>query len=209
MELTRYIANRLGNKKDSQLVVGLCGRAGSGKSTFARWLSESLGRTGVECRVYEGDWRFRHDSETRRRKIERHSREGLISYVYAIHQFGWWDFDEIHNDLARLRSGAQLEITDAYNRSTGRRDARIFLPPLDRGVILFENAILGATTILNGLDVIAFLNTPDRVCLERCLDRDGDRRSLPELLARYLVTSYSENLFLHMPSAADRRRGCR
>jgi uridine kinase len=209
MELAAYLDSRrlsLLRSGRPRLLVGICGRAGAGKSTLVWNLAECLRKGGLESRTYSGDWRFTYDSPTRRRWIDQQARKGLTSYLYSINQFNWWDFERIEEELGALARGGSLLIPDAYNRDSGRRDHRVEIAPLPSGIILYENSVLGGIGLLDQLDVIVQVNTSDVVCLRRLLEKDADRRSVSEIAARFLTTSYSENQFFELLERAAAKR---
>ncbi|HID60609.1 MAG TPA: hypothetical protein EYP46_01970, partial [Hadesarchaea archaeon] len=120
---------------------------------------------------------------------------GLDEYLRAVNQFTWWDFEKICSDLDALSAGKQVEIKNAYNRETGKKDLQVRIYGIKDGVIFYENCILGGVELLERLDIVIMLNDPDEACLHRIIERDAVRRDLPEILARYLITTYSENIF--------------
>ena len=199
MEVVAHVINafqsalREGRPK---LLVGICGRAGSGKSTLARTLAQDLRDRGIESVCYAGDWRLSLDSANRKAWIGQSWEAGISAYLSAINQFNWWDFAAIEGDLDRIMAGEPVMLRNAYDRATGERNLLVELPAFDRGVVIFENAILGGVDSLIRLEKILLVNTPDRLCFERTLEKDADRRSIPEIAARYLMTTYSENFFL-------------
>ena len=181
-----------------KILVGVCGRAGSGKSTLTEKISFELNERKTENIIYSGDWRFNLDSASRKIWLREKWKVGIDAYLYAINQFSWWDFHQIYNDLAELLKGNEIEIHDAYNRATGKKDLHAKTSGIGSGVILFENCILGGVESLPSLDVIVLINTPDIVCFERILKKDVSRRSLQEIMIRNLITTYSENIFLKL-----------
>jgi uridine kinase len=196
MQITEYIMHRFRNSKSQRLVVGLCGRAGAGKTTLVQKISDELASAGVENVAYSGDWRFILDSKGRKEWLSEKWRAGMDAYLHAINQYSWWDFAAIFRDLAALRNQQAIKITGAYDRLSGIKNAEITLGPIRCGIILYENCILGPLDALPSLDTIVLVNTPDQVCLERVLRKDAQRRSVPEIATRYLMTTYSENIFL-------------
>ena len=201
MEITRYITNRFQEAQNSEhprLLVGICGRAGSGKTSLAGNISSALRAQNIQTIIYEGDWRFSLDSSERKLWIEDSMKEGIHPYSYSINQYNWWDFARIQEDLQMLMCGKPVKIDQAYNRDTGKRELSVDIPPLESGVILFENAILGGVECLRDLAVIVLLNTSDVTCFQRTIARDKDRRSIPEIATRYLITTHSENIFLRL-----------
>jgi len=185
-------------KSRQRILVGICGRAGAGKTTMARNLFKELIERDIDCRSYSGDWRFILDSSNRKRWLEEKWRVGIDAYMYAINQFNWWDLEKIYEDLNQLLDGKPLELEKAYDRKSGKKDLTIRLPAIKEGVICFENCVLGGVECLEETDVIVLLSTPDKVCFERVMNKDAQRRSLPEIATRYLITTYSENIFLKL-----------
>lgn len=198
MQITEYILNRFRESKYRRLVVGVGGRAGAGKTTLVKKISDDLTNNKVENTAYSGDWRFILDSDGRKEWLRETWRVGMDAYLNAINQFSWWDFDAIARDLAALRNGQTICIAEAYDRLIGKKTEKITLGPIRHGIILYENCILGKLETIPTLDIIILVNTPDHVCLERLLRKDAKRRAVPDIASRYLMTTYSENIFLRI-----------
>jgi uridine kinase len=180
------------------MLVGLCGKAGSGKTTLSKRLSDELTIKNIDHLIYSGDWRFRLDSASRQLWLQEKWKVGIDAYLYAVNQFSWWNFEQIYDDLDRLMQGNSVEIQDAYNRRTGKRDLSVNLRGFRSGIVIFENSILGGVEKLPQLNLIILLNTDEITCFERILKKDAARRNLPEVMTRTLITSYSENAFLRL-----------
>ena len=196
MQITEFIINRFRELKSRRLVVGVGGRAGAGKTTLVQKISYDLATAHVENVAYSGDWHFILDSNDRKEWLRETWRVGMDAYLNAVNQYNWWDFEAIYRDLDALRNGKTINIMGAYDRLTGTKTAEITLGAVDRGVILYENCILGNLEKIPSLDIIVLVNTPDQVCLQRMLKKDANRRSVPDIVTRYLMTTYSENIFL-------------
>ncbi len=199
MDISNFIFKRFQSlQKQRSLRVGICGRAGAGKTTLAHKITKDLQRWDIPSVNYSGDWRFIFDSNTRRKWLREKWKVGVDAYVQAINQFTWWDFSKINVDLNTISQGENIQIKNAYNRLTGKKDAEININGMNDGVILYENCILGGVEVLETLDVILLLNSSDILCLERIIKKDIHRRTLPEIAARFLVTTYSENMFFNV-----------
>ena len=199
MDVTEFLIRRLREAAAEgrpRILAGVCGRAGSGKSTLVDRLAGDISARGVPSISYSGDWRFALDSSERKKLLRQRSRGALGDYVRSLNQFTWWDFAKIRKDLIALSSGKQIQLDKVYDRKSGRTERSMSVGPIEKGVILYESAILGGLDCLELLDVVILLNTPDAVCLERTLRRDSGRRSIPEIASRFLITTHSENLFL-------------
>jgi uridine kinase len=196
MQITEYVANRFRHSKRQRLLVGVCGRAGAGKTTLVRKISAELGSAQIENVAYSGDWRFILDSRGRKEWLDEKWRAGMDAYLHAVNQFSWWDFEAIFTDLTAIQNEQTIRIGDAYDRATGTKSANVTLGPVHRGIILYENCILGPLDAIPSLDIIVLLNTSDEVCLERLLRKDAQRRPVADIATRYLMTTYSENIFL-------------
>jgi len=195
MQVVEAITNRMEQIKKRPLLVAVCGRAGSGKTTLVRKIAEEL---SIPNAFYSGDWRFKLDSEQRKRWLREKWLTGMDEYLRAINQFEWWDFEKIYNDLDILSRGESIVIDGAYDRSTGKKKLKVTVEGVRDGIIFYENCILGGVEILEKLDFIILLNTPEEICFKRIIEKDSDRRTLPEIVARYLITTYSENFFFKL-----------
>jgi len=121
----------------------------------------------------------------------------MFAYLGSVNQFSWWDFPQIFEDLRHLRLGEEVTIESAYNRNTGRKDKAVTVGPVTpASVILYENCVLGWSHQMQYLDAVLVLNTPIQTCFEKTLERDRGRRNVCDIAARFLVTTYSENIFL-------------
>jgi len=198
MQITETIINKISAISGRPVMVGICGRAGCGKSTLSEKIKDELGQKGIKSVSYSGDWRFKLDSQGRKIFINEKWLSGLDEYLRAINQFNWWDFEKIYADLDLLKAGSKVFLENIYNRQTGKKDTSLDVQGIKEGVIFYENCILGGADILNNLDIIILLNTPDEVCFARLMEKDSKRRSFPDMLSRQLVTLYSENLFFKL-----------
>lgn len=200
MEITDYIINRFESISGQcpHMLIGVCGRAGAGKTTLTERMSLELNERKVSNIIYSGDWRFNLDSASRKSWLREKWKVGVDAYLYAINQFSWWNFYQVHKDLDELMNGNQIDIDNAYNRLTGKKDLHIKLPGIKSGVVIFENGILGNVENLVNFDTIVLINTDNIVCFERIVKKDLSRRTLSELMTRNLITTYSENIFLKL-----------
>ena len=198
MELSDFLVNKFYQLKGrrNRILVGITGRAGSGKTTLSKVVAQELNYRGIDNIIYSGDWRFALDSTKRKETLKEKWKSGINAYLNAANQFNWWDYNSIFNDLSELVKGNDVEINHAYNRVTGQKDLSLKIHSIERGIVFYENAILGGVEHLNQIDAIILINTPDLLCFERTIKKDTGRRTLYETVIRYLMTTYSENIFL-------------
>ncbi len=180
------IANKL--RRDGPGTYGITGPAGVGKTFTANKLAETVGHA-----IYSADYRFIGNSEEREMLLLRKQTRSVQDYKDAANQFNWWDWGSILSDLEDLQSGNSVRIAKPYDRATGNYGADLALPATDR--LIYEGAIFGPPYIVNRLKQIFFLWVDPSVRFQRLMEKDRGRRSFNEMLARFLITEYSETLY--------------
>lgn len=168
-------------------LVGVTGSAGSGKTTLASDIALQIGAA-----VYSADSRFIGDSNFRKTLLRHKAENSILSYIDAANQISWWDFDCIFNELSILKSGKNVDIDSGYNRDSGDVECSHIVGSQK---IIYDGAILGHTRIVELLDKIIFVYTLPEVRMNRLLKKDSGRRTFNEILARFLITEYSETQY--------------
>lgn len=212
MQIANVLLERMDvySGSNSCSVIGVCGRAGSGKTTFAHKLAHYLETRGARVAVYSGDWRFFLDSNARKLHLDSAYRLGTNEYLAAVDQYTWYDFGAIEQDIIRLATGNGCYIVNAYDRGSGRKDRSILFPAMFYDLVIYENAILGSDCLRDFCDSIVLLCTDNEECFRALLTKDRGRRSLTEIAARYLITSCSESRQFDelRKKASDKLIGC-
>jgi len=168
-------------------INAIVGSAGSGKTTIAN----NVKKLFDEIQVYSMDYRLIGNGESRKELLQKKSNFSLESYQDACNQQNWWDWDKIENDIDCLKNGKNIVIENAYDRDTGLfKEINICA----KKNIICEGAILGPHWIINKFSKILFLATDPYIRLDRLINKDKNRRTITEIIARFLITEYSENM---------------
>lgn len=171
-------------------LIGITGPAGSGKSTLSAMLLND-GRRGV----YPADSRFIGSSLERRALLAHKQASSSDDYRDGANQFNWWDWQAIERDLTSLMAGRGVVIESAYERDSGKRSSDLAIAP--KSQILYEGALLGPPQIVNKLKAVIFLCAAAPLRFERIVRKDKERRSFNEIVARFLITEFSEATYYH------------
>lgn len=141
------------------MIIGICGGTGSGKTTIARAILDSVG--AKEVVLIEQDSYYRNLADMP--LDERH--QANFDHPDAI------DSDMLVNHIKRLKQGEPVEMP-VYDMVTHtRRDETEPLKP--KPVVLVEGILIFAEPrVLDLLDVRVFVDTPDDIRLMRRLKRD-------------------------------------
>lgn len=169
-------------------LFGITGPAGSGKTHAAAALSVSH-----RCTFYSADLRFIGDSVERRALLDRKQAKSLVDYQDSANQFNWWDWSAIQRDVNDLMTGSSVIVESPYDRTSGTKGHAIEIKPSK--IILFEGAVLGPPDLVHKFTKVFFLLTPEMERFDRILKKDIQRRSFNDVLARFLITEYSETIY--------------
>ncbi len=145
------------------MIIGICGGTGSGKTTIARSIVESVGAGNVVLVEQDSYYRNLADMPL----DERH--QANFDHPDSI------DSDMLVNHLIRLKQGLPIEMP-LYDFVTHTRGDKIeVIEP--RPVVIVEGILIFAEPrVLDLLDVRVFVDTPDDIRLMRRLKRDITER---------------------------------
>jgi uridine kinase len=145
------------------MIIGICGGTGSGKTTIARAIVQTVGAENVVLVEQDSYYRNLADMPL----DDRH--QANFDHPDSI------DSDMLVNHLIRLKQGLPVEMP-LYDFVTHTRSDRIeVIEP--RPVVIVEGILIFAEPrVLDLLDVRVFVDTPDDVRLMRRLRRDINER---------------------------------
>lgn len=156
------------------MIIGICGGTGSGKTTIARAIVDTVGAPNVVLMEQDSYYLNLADLPL----DERH--QANFDHPDAI------DSDLLINHIKRLKQGQPIEMP-VYDMVTHTRsDQIVFIEP--RPIVIVEGILIFAEPrVLDLLDCRIFVDTPDDVRLMRRLRRDVTERgrSFERTLAQY------------------------
>ncbi len=145
------------------MIIGICGGTGSGKTTIARKIVETVGAKNVVLIEQDSYYRNLADMPL----DERH--QANFDHPDAI------DSEMLVNHLLRLKQGLTVEMP-LYDFKTHTRSNKIeTIEP--RPVVIVEGILIFAEPrVLDLLDMRVFVDTPDDIRFIRRLRRDTTER---------------------------------
>lgn len=145
------------------MIIGICGGTGSGKTTIARAIVQTVGRERVVLVEQDAYYRNLADMPLDER------RQANFDHPDAI------DSDMLVNHIMRLKQGLPVEMP-LYDFVTHTRSEKIeTIEP--KPVVIVEGILIFAEPrVLDLLDIRIFVDTPDDVRLMRRLKRDINER---------------------------------
>lgn len=159
------------------MIIGICGGTGSGKTTIARRIVETIGAAKVVLLEQDSYYRNLSDMPLDAR------RKANFDHPDSI------DSELIVNHLRRLKGGLPIEMPIYDFRTHTRTTAVETINP--KPVVLIEGILIFAERrILEQLDVKVFVDTPDDIRFIRRLRRDIEERgrTMESVVEQYLVT---------------------
>ncbi len=145
------------------MIIGICGGTGSGKTTIARAIVESVGARKVVLVEQDSYYRNLSDMPLDERK------QANFDHPDSL------DSDMLVNHILRLKQGLAVEMP-LYDFKTHTRSDKIeVIEP--RPVVIVEGILIFAEPrVLDLLDVRVYVDTPDDIRLIRRLKRDITER---------------------------------
>jgi len=171
------------------MIIGICGGTGSGKTTIARKIIETVGSDKVALITQDSYYRNLADMPL----DERH--QVNFDHPDSI------DSEMLANHLKRLKLGQPIEmpIYDFRTHTRSEKTERIEPKP----VIIVEGILIFAEPkILNLLDVKIYVDTPDDIRFIRRLQRDIRERgrTVESVIEQYFSTVRPMHLEFVEPS---------
>lgn len=159
------------------MIIGICGGTGSGKTTLARKIIETVGRDNVILVEQDSYYRNLADMPLDER------RQANFDHPDSI------DSDMLMNHLKRLKQNEVVEMP-VYDFKTHTRSAVTeHIDP--KPVVIVEGILIfSESRILDLLDVRVFVDTPDDIRFIRRLRRDISERgrTVESVIAQYFAT---------------------
>lgn len=181
-------------KTERPILLGVCGYANSGKTTFCIKLKNELTQLGLNVLHYEGDWRFKLNSLARKKLILTPEKD-TVKYIQKVNQTKWWNWIKIENDLDSIINTKTFEIDFGYDRKIGDfRTLNFSISKID--YVLFDCSIIGTDKLIDLFDKIIILNTDEDVRFQYTILKDKHRRNTTELASRFIFTNYFESINL-------------
>ena len=145
------------------MIIGICGGTGSGKTTIARSIAETVGRDRVV--LVEQDSYYRNFGDLP--LDERH--QANFDHPDSI------DSDMLVNHQIRLKQGLTVEMPVYDMRTHTRTDNIELIQP--RPIVVVEGILIfSEPRVLDLIDIRIFVDTPDDVRLMRRMRRDIEER---------------------------------
>jgi uridine kinase len=171
------------------MIIGICGGTGSGKTTIARRIIESVG--GEKVILIEQDSYYRNLADMP--LDERH--QANFDHPDSI------DSEMLMNHLKRLKSGDSIEMPIYDFVSHTRKEETEHIEP--KPVVLVEGILIfSEPRVLSLLDVKVFVDTPDDIRFIRRLQRDivERGRTVDSVITQYYRTVRPMHLEFVEPS---------
>ena len=145
------------------MIIGICGGTGSGKTTIARSIVETVGRDRVV--LVEQDSYYRNFGDLP--LDERH--QANFDHPDSI------DSEMLVNHLIRLKQGLTVEMPVYDMKTHTRTDEFELIEP--RPIVVLEGILIfSEPRVLDLIDIRIFVDTPDDVRLTRRMRRDIEER---------------------------------
>lgn len=159
------------------MIIGICGGTGSGKTTLARKVIETVGREKVILVEQDSYYRNLADMPLDARRQANFDHPDAFDSVMLV------------NHLKRLKGGDSIEMPIYDYKNHVRSDETEHFEP--KPVIIIEGILIFAEPQVSDLlDVRVYVDTPDDIRFIRRLQRDITERgrTVESVIAQYFAT---------------------
>ena len=159
------------------MIIGICGGTGSGKTTIARKIIESVNHQNVVLLEQDSYYRNLEDMPLDAR------RQTNFDHPDSI------DSEMLVNHLKRLKDGLAVEMPIYDFKTHTRRRQTEHIEP--KTIVIVEGILIFSDSrVSNLLDVKVFVDTPDDIRFIRRLQRDISERgrTTESVIAQYYAT---------------------
>jgi len=159
------------------MIIGICGGTGSGKTTVANRILESVSADEVVFIQQDSYYRNLKDLPLDHRKAFNFDHPDAIDNDLLVHH------------LRRLKNGEPVELPIYDFRTHSRLPDTITIDP--KPIVIVEGILIFAEPrLLEQMDIKVFVDTPDDIRFIRRLRRDMDERgrTLESVIEQYMAT---------------------
>jgi uridine kinase len=159
------------------LIIGICGGTGSGKTTVANRIVESVSADEVVFIQQDSYYRNLTDLPLDYRNVANFDHPDAL------------DNDLLVNHVRRLKAGEPVELPLYDFRTHSRMNETRHVEP--KPIVIVEGILIFADPrLLEQMDIKVFVDTPDDIRFIRRLRRDLDERgrTLESVIEQYVVT---------------------
>lgn len=159
------------------LVIGICGGTGSGKTTVAKSILDAVSTKDVVFIQQDSYYRNLEDLPRDYRQLANFDHPDAL------------DNDLLVNHIRKLKAGEPVELPIYDFRTHSRMNERMRIEP--QPIVIVEGILIFADPrLLEQLDIKVFVDTPDDIRFIRRLRRDiAERgRTVESVIEQYLAT---------------------
>lgn len=159
------------------MIIGICGGTGSGKTTVAKSIVQSVSESDVIFIQQDSYYRDLKDMPLDGRQLANFDHPDSLDNDLLIHH------------LKRLKAGQSAELPIYDFRTHSRKNETRHVEP--KPIVIIEGILIFAEPkILEQLDIKVFVDTPDDIRFIRRLERDISERgrTVESVIEQYTMT---------------------
>ena len=159
------------------MIIGICGGTGSGKTTVANRILESVSASEVAFIQQDSYYRNRKDLPLDYRNAVNFDHPDALDNDLLVHH------------IRKLKAGGSVELPIYDFKTHARQNETVLIEP--KPIVIIEGILIFADSrLLEQMDIKVFVDTPDDIRFIRRLRRDvAERgRTVDSVIEQYLAT---------------------